>query len=89
MTTIKDLRKRAFLADALCIVLAASVLWAGSNLDVPEWLLITGAALAIVALIAAVVYSFKAHSLLKEQFKQRVEQAQQQASRHEEEAQQQ
>jgi len=72
MTDIKSqqlqLRRRALLLDIVCLALCGVLLWSGSNLDVPQWLLIAGAVVAVALIVAAIVCSAKARKLDVEQF---------------------
>lgn len=63
-----QLRRRALLLDIVCLALCGVLLWSGSNLDVPQWVLIIGAVVAVVLIVAAIVCSAKARKLDMEQF---------------------
>ncbi len=66
-----QLRRRALLLDIVCLGLCGVLLWTGSNLDVPQWVLIVGAVVAVVLIVAAIVCSAKARKLDVEQFSAR------------------
>ncbi len=66
-----QLRRRALLLDIVCLALCGVLLWTGSNLDVPQWVLIVGAVVAVVLIVAAIACSAKARKLDVEQFSAR------------------
>ncbi len=64
----KSLRKRALFTDIVCIAIAGCVLYLGSKSMLPNWALIVGLALALVALTLASMYSFKARKLERAEY---------------------
>ena len=71
----KTLRKRALISDAVCIVIAAAVLYAGSNFQLPPWLPILGLLVALAALIVSLRYSRQYRKLERAALEQRARQA--------------
>ncbi len=70
----KTLRKRALISDAVCIVIAAAVLYAGSNFQLPPWLPILGLLVALAALIVSLRYSRQYRKLERAALEQRAQQ---------------
>ncbi len=73
MKDYKTLRKRALITDFICIIIAAAVLYCGTNYDVPAWVLFVGLFFALVALIVAIVFSFKARKIERAEYNKLVE----------------
>ncbi len=55
--------KHAFILDVLCLVLCLALLVLGTKEIVPSWLLMAGALIALVALVASIVLFVKARKI--------------------------
>ncbi len=63
MNQAKLLMKHAFILDVLCLVLCLALLVLGTKEIVPSWLLMAGALIALVALVASIVLFVKARKI--------------------------
>ena len=63
MNQAKLLMKHAFILDLLCVLLCLALLFLGTKDIVPYWMLVVGAVIALVALVASVVLFFKARKI--------------------------
>ena len=63
MNQAKLLMKHAFILDGLCLVLCLALLVLGTKEIVPSWLLMAGALIALVALVASIVLFVKARKI--------------------------
>ena len=63
MNQAKLFMKHAFVLDVLCLVLCLALLLLGTKEIVPDWLLMTGALIALVALVASIILFVKARKI--------------------------
>jgi len=63
---IYKLRRNAILLDFACIAVAMVVLYLASKQLLPQWALITGAAIAAALMCASLWYLMRARKLLKQ-----------------------
>ncbi len=67
MKSSKILTRHAFILDLLCLLLCFALLFLGNKNIIPQWMLITGALIALVALIASIVLFVKARKIDREE----------------------
>ncbi len=72
----KTLRKRALLCDIVCIIVAAAVLYVGSNYHIAPWIAIVGLIVALAALVLALRYSRQSRQLERAALEQQAGHAQ-------------
>ncbi|MBO4723342.1 MAG: hypothetical protein J5629_10505 [Muribaculaceae bacterium] len=63
MNQAKLLMKHAFILDVLCLVLCLALLVLGTKEIVPNWLLLVGTVIALVALVASIFLFVKARKI--------------------------
>ena len=63
MKSSKILTRHAFILDLLCLLLCFALLFLGNKNIIPQWMLITGALIALVALIASIALFVKARKI--------------------------
>ena len=67
MKSSKILTRHAFILDLLCLLLCFALLFLGNKNIIPQWMLITGALIALVALIASIALFVKARKIDREE----------------------
>ena len=67
MKNSKLLAKHAFILDVLCLILCFALLFLGNKDLIPYWMLVVGALIAFVALIASLVLFIKARKIDREE----------------------
>ena len=67
MKDSKLLTRHAFILDLLCLLLCFALLFLGNKNIIPKWMLITGALIALVALITSIVLFVKARKIEREE----------------------
>jgi len=67
MKNSKLLLKHAFILDVLCLLLCFALLFLGNKNLIPYWMLATGAAIALVALVTSIVLFVKARKIDREE----------------------
>ena len=63
MDQAKLFMKHAFILDVLCLVLCLALLFLGTKDIVPYWMLVVGAVIAFVALVASIFLFIKARKI--------------------------
>ncbi len=63
MNQSKLLIKHAFILDVLCLLLCLALLFLGTKEIVPFWMLVVGAVIALVALVASIFLFVKARKI--------------------------
>lgn len=67
MKSSKILTRHAFILDLLCLLLCFALLFLGNKNIIPQWMLITGALISLVALIASIALFVKARKIDREE----------------------
>ena len=67
MNNSKLLLRHAFILDLLCLLLCAALLLLGTNDILPFWMLVVGALIALVALVASIWLFVKARKIDREE----------------------
>ena len=67
MNNSKLLLRHAFILDLLCLLLCSALLLLGTNDILPFWMLVVGALIAFVALVASIWLFVKARKIDREE----------------------